>query len=402
MNASYFKLNRSKILSKINNETLVVTAYSAIQRNRDAFFMFEQEANFWYLTGIEDPDWWVIIDGAQNKSWLVAPDIDDAHRIFDRGLSSKEAQKISGVDKVISREEADTLLKELASNRKNIYSIGDDPHANHYNFVLNPAPKELYSYLQEIFPEVKDFRPELAKLRAIKQPEEIDAIQAAVDLTVDAFQTVRNNFKDFNYEYEIEAEFSYMFRKAGAEGHAYDPIVAGGKNACTLHYNKNNDKLKQNSLVVIDIGARLGSYSADITRTYAVGEPTERQEAVHQSVVDSQNKTIKLLGPGKSIKQYLIDVDNIMKNELVKLGLMKSIDDDKNYRKYFPHSVSHGLGLDVHDSLGGYDKFMPGMVLTVEPGIYIPEEGIGVRIEDNILITDEGYVNLSQALSTSL
>ena len=165
---------------------------------------------------------------------------------------------------------------------------------------------------------------------------------------------------------------------------------------------QNDDKLRPRELLLLDIGARVDGYAADITRTYAVGEPTKRQIEVHEAVETAQKEIIGLLQPNLSVEQYQKDVDRVMSKALQSLGLMHGVDDEKNYRKYFPHAVSHGLGVDVHDSLGGPRMLVPGMVLTVEPGIYIPEEKIGVRIEDNILITEKGHVNLSARLSSSL
>jgi Xaa-Pro aminopeptidase len=258
----------------------------------------------------------------------------------------------------------------------------------------------MHRYLKKFFTSIKDCRMDVAKMRAIKRPEEIQVIKKAVLVTNDAFARAKKLLPTLNYEYEVEAEFSYYFRKKAAAFHAYDPIVASGRNACTLHYNHNNDALQKDTLLLIDIGARVDGYAADITRTYAIGQPTERQIAVHAAVESAQQRIISLLRPGLSIKEYHDEVDSIMQSALNDLGLSRSTPDGS--RGYFPHAISHGLGIDVHDSLGRPSEFLAGMVLTVEPGIYIPEEGIGVRIEDNILITETGHDNLSASLSTSL
>jgi Xaa-Pro aminopeptidase len=153
---------------------------------------------------------------------------------------------------------------------------------------------------------------------------------------------------------------------------------------------------------LLDIGARAGGYAADITRTYAYGEPTKRQIEVHAAVRDAQQQIIQLIQPNVTVEQYQREVDTIMADALLRIGLMSNRDDTENYHKYFPHAISHGLGVDVHDSLGSPKYLLPGMVLTVEPGIYIPEEGIGVRIEDDILVTSSGNENMSRRLSTDL
>lgn len=399
MNAAFFTSNRQRLTHQLKGGTIVLGAYFQMQRGNDAAFRFEQEANFWWLTGIEEPEWELIIDGTRGKSWLVQPNVSETHEIFDGSLSAAEAKKVSGVDDVLSRDEADTMLRDLAAKHSVVYTLGEHPAKEHYDFISNPATKRLYASLSRIFNDVQDCRRDIARLRAIKQPEEIAAIKKAIKLTVSAFQDVKVLLPELKKEYEIEAEFTYAFRRAGAAGHAYDPIVAGGKNAVTLHYGKNSDVLKQGSLVLLDIGARVDGYAADITRTYAVGVPTPRQVEVHKAVERAHRQIISLLKPGLGVSEYHEAVDIIMKNALESLDLLH---DEHDYRKYFPHAISHGLGVDVHDSLGGQAQFEAGMVLTVEPGIYIPEEGIGVRIEDDILITETGHTNLSSALSTSL
>ena len=322
--------------------------------------------------------------------------------IFDGSLSSDEAVKISAADEIITRESAKSLLRELAKRHSVVYTLGEEPYAEYLDFTLNPAGKKMHEILSRTFNSVQDCRKELAKLRAIKQPEEITRMKKAINTTMEAFSLIKDGLGTFNYEYEVEAEFSYYFRKKGAVSHAYDPIVAGGKNACTLHYDTNVDRLKKRSLLLIDIGARQAGYAADVTRTYALGEPTLRQREVHAAVQVAQRRIISLIKPDLSVELYQREVDTVMSDTLISLGLMQSKNDKKSYRKYFPHAVSHGLGVDVHESLGAPRVLAPGMVLTVEPGIYIPEEGIGVRIEDDILVTDTGRKNLSGRLSTDL
>jgi Xaa-Pro aminopeptidase len=402
MVSSFFVQNRLSLAALVGGGIIVVPAYSEMQRGNDAAFMFEQEANFWWLTGIEAPDWWLIIDGQRNKSWLVSPSISDTHAIFDGSLSSEAARVISGVDYVIGHDEAVRMLRDLSKKHSVVYSLDEPSHSDYYDFASNPAIKKNWRMLQTIFNDAEDVRPILDKLRAIKQPEEIMAIKKAIKLTVDAFKVVKQKLPDFRYEYEVEAEFSYFFRRSGAEGHAYDPIVAVGANACTLHYGANKARLKKGSILLLDIGARLNGYAADISRSYAVGAQSSRHSEVHQAVADAQCKIIKLLRPNLNFTDYNNQVDQIMKQALISLGLIEHDADESQYRKYFPHAIGHGLGVDVHDSLGHHSELLPGMILTVEPGIYIPEEGIGVRIEDDILITDKGHTNLSSALPTAM
>jgi Xaa-Pro aminopeptidase len=402
ISSNFYAENRNRLAKTINGNVIILTAHSKMQRGNDAAHNFEQESNFWYLTGIEASDWRAIVDIDAGKSWLVAPEVSESHQVFDGSLDLNEAMRISGVDGVLSSSEGAAKLNDLSKKYKTVHTIGDHPHLKYFDFVVNPAQKILSEELTEIFTNVHDCRPDLSKLRAIKYPEEIEAIKKAVKLSADIFALVKKKLPDLRHEYEVEAEFTYHSRKNGASGHAYDPIVAAGGNACTLHYGDNKDTLPKNGLLLLDIGARFDGYPADITRTYALGEPSDREKAVHSAVRRAHKEIINILKPGLSFENYQNQVDKIMQREIVGLGLMNSMEDTKNYRKYFPHAISHGLGVDVHDSLGGYTEFMPGMVLTVEPGIYIPEEGIGVRIEDDILITKSGTLNLSGDLSTEL
>jgi Xaa-Pro aminopeptidase len=402
MQADFFHHNRERFMRQLAGGVAVITGYTQMQRKNDAAFKFEQEANFWWLTGIEAPDWGVVIDGKRAQAWLVAPTVSQSHEVFDGSLSPAAATRRSGIEKVIDQAEAEELLRQLAKTHSVVSTLGDMPHAEYFDFIQNPTSKKMHDTLGRLFNSVDDCRSTLARLRAIKQPEEIAAMKRAISLTIGGFQDVRSKLANYKYEYQVEADFSHYFRSRGAVGHAYDPIVAAGKNACTLHYVENSAKLTKTELLLLDIGAQVDGYAADITRTYALGRPTKRQVEVHSAVQVAQRQIIQLLSPGISVREYHEKSEEIMKTALLQLGLMKNSDDDKNFHTYFPHAMSHGLGVDVHDSLGAPDAFAPGMVLTVEPGIYIPEEGIGVRIEDDILITATGHTNLSAKLSTDL
>lgn len=395
--ANIYNQRRENFSNTIHNEPAVLTAFSAMQQTNDSAGPFVQESSFFWLTGITEPNWQLVVFG--EKSWLVSPSKSDIHRIFDGGMSAEKAKQISGVSEVIFEDDYKSLLKELGDENPVVHTILRHPHSSDFDFVLNPALQRLHAKLQRSFSEVIDCRKELSKLKAIKSDEEVELIQQAIDISIDGFNKVKATLGIAKYEYQVEATLSFAFRSAGAEGHAYAPIVGTGKNACTLHYVANNDAFAENGMVLIDAGAKVGSYAADITRTYAIGTPTEREQAVHAEVEKAHKAIIELIQPGASIVDYHTKVDEIMKQALKNLHLLKAPTD---YRRYFPHAISHGLGIDVHDSLGGFEAFQPGMVLTVEPGIYIEEEGIGVRIEDDILVTKDGNVNLSAALPTSL
>lgn len=399
MNAEFFEGNRQALLNRLGRGALVVvTGYGEMQRGNDAAHLFEQEANFWYLTGIEAPDWWLIMDGNSGVSWLVKPDVEEMQQIFDGSLDGKAAGRVSGVKHTITRDEALIKLRALTKTHSVVYTVNQSKLVReHTHFQLNTAQGELYKLLERTFQKVQDCYRDLAILRTIKQPEEVAAIEKAIKITNAALKTVHGSFGTYKTEYEIEADLTHSLRRAGAAGHAYSPIIATGKNACTLHYHANNDKLAKKELVLIDVGARVDGYAADISRTYAFGQPTKRQKEVHQIVQAAQIACIKLLKPGLRFDEYQVSVEAIMTEAVVKAGFKAS-----DLHTYFPHAIGHGLGVDVHDTIAGYETLEPGMVLTVEPGLYIPEEGIGVRIEDDILITETGHRNLSRQLSTDL
>lgn len=399
MHKDFFLSNRRRLAEKLNGGVLVLSAYSSQQRSNDSAHTFTQESNFWYLCGIEEPNWLLVIDGTRQHSWLVAPYVSEAHRTFDGSLEYEDAKAISGVDDVIPADKLPDLLRQFARTHKLAYTVGQPPYSDHFNFELNPAIERNKQMLTRHFAQVQDCRKELSSLRAYKQPEEIIAISKAVAISVDAFKHIHSSMRSYKNEYEIEADFAHRVRFAGASGCAYDSIVAAGGNACTLHYSKNGAKLGSRQLVLMDMGAQYKGYAADITRTYAKGQPTKRQHAVHQAVEAAHHRIIGLIEPMLAVEEYQRSVDKIMKEALESIDFPS---DDAALRRYFPHAISHGLGIDVHDSLGAPKYFEENMVLTVEPGIYIPEENIGVRIEDDILVTSGGRKNLSAALSTGL
>ena len=389
--------NRERLYKKASGQLIVLAGYDAMQQSGDMAAPFLQESTFWWATGIEQPGWKVILDTARGHATLVRPKRSDVDIIFNGELDDVEIAAVSGISDIIAEKEFESRLRQL--HRKHAVVQTLNPKQSH-EFVLNPAGQSLHNALKRIFDSVQHCDLLMSELKAIKQPIELARMRAAIKLTCDAFAEIRAKLGELKTEAEVEAEFTYRFHRAGAK-HAYEPIVASGANACTLHYLANKDKLRSRDMVLIDIGARVGGYSADITRTYCLN-PTKRQTAVHAALEKAHQDSIALIAPGLPIAEYIDAVDAIMKRALQGLGLLDDISDQETYRKYFPHAISHGLGIDPHDSLGRPRYFEPGMVLTVEPGIYIPEEGIGVRLEDDILVTTTGHENLSAALPTSL
>ncbi len=398
MDATFHHTNRSALLKELNGGSLVIIAgYGEMQRMNDNATTFDQEANFWYLTGVKKPGWWLILDGSSGTEWLVAPDLTEMQQIFEGDVDQLSVTASSGIKTILTRDDAMRRIRELEKHHSIVYTTQQPKWLReHPTMQLNSAQNDLKKTLERIFNKVDVCNKELAKLRSIKLPEEIKAIQRAIDLTIVAFKAVKADLKSGRYEYELDAKMTYEIQKKGAS-HAYDPIVASGLNACTLHYIANSSKLQSKSFVLFDVGARVDGYAADISRTYSVGTPTKRMIAVHSAVRSAQKECIRLIKPGLSFQEYQDKCESVMKRTLNNIGLS-----EEKYRDYFPHAMGHSLGIDVHDPVAGYDSFQPGMVMTVEPGIYIPEEALGVRIEDDVLITDTGTQVLSAKLSTDI
>ena len=241
------------------------------------------------------------------------------------------------------------------------------------------------------------------KLRAVKSQLEVDLITNACSITDKTFRRLLGFIKPGVWEFEIEAEIYHEFLRNRSRGPAFETIVASGADSCTLHYVKNDKQCRNGELVLIDFGAEYANYAADVTRTIPVGGRfSKRQKQVYNAVLKVQKAAIELLTPGKTFDEYSKEVGQIMEAELIRLGLLNSDEvkkqspDQPLYKKYFPHGTSHHLGLDVHDYGDKYRKFEPGMVLTCEPGIYIRDEAIGIRIENDILITEDGPVDLTE------
>lgn len=398
MKVDFFIQNRQRLTQALKGGLVVVTAYDAMQRAADMAHPYQQESCFWYLTGIEQPGWKLIFDGIRNHATLVRPALTEVERIFDGDIDDQQIIDMSGADAIIAEKDMERELRQLARTHSVVSSLAFKQH-DAYRFAVNPAPSHLWNLLDRIFPRVQDCERDIARLRAIKQPEEQKQLQSAIDLTIEAFNTVKQQLESYQYEYEIAADMTHVFGRHNAR-HAYDPIVASGGNACTLHYIANANKLRKNHFLLIDVGANLGGYCADITRTYQIGKVSNFARDVHEALQIAQRDCIALIEPGRSVEEYSREVDRIMCRTLSDLGLIASEKDEKGYRTYMPHAISHGLGIDTHDSLGRSHVLKEGMVLTVEPGIYIPEQSIGIRLEDDILVTHDGYKNLSKALST--
>lgn len=403
MNAEFFVLNRQRLKELFTGTApIIMTANGLLQRNSDVTYPFRQDSSFWYFTGIEEPDIVLVID--KGKEYLIVPERDASRQAFDGAIDVKSLADRSGIEQVLPADQGWKQLGVRLKKVKHIATVAPSPeYVAHHGIYTNPARARLLSQVREVNPDIEllDLRDHITRLRMIKQPIELEQIQTAIDITAGALTSLKKRgWEKFDYEYQLESAVTDKFNRKRAR-HAYSPIVASGKNACTLHYIQNSDPIEQNTFVLLDVGAEVNNYAADITRTYAVGAVSKRHRNVYESVLAVQEHAFELLKPGITVKDFEHKIQQFMGEKLRELGLIKTIE-PADVRKYYPHATSHFLGLDVHD-IGDYERPLePGVVMTVEPGIYIPEEGIGVRIEDNVVITELGIDNLSSRLSRVL
>ncbi len=402
----FFVGNRRRLREALPGDLpIIVTANGLLQRGADSTYQFAQDANFWYLTGIDEPDVVLVIDN--EREFLIVPTREATREAFDGAVDLDRLTARSGVKDIQDEINGWNRLDGLLTNDPHIAALANAPtYIPELGMYANPARARLLERLHKHVDTttITDIRKEIARLRMVKQPEELAAIQSAIDITCETLETVLEpkNLKRYSHEYQLEAAIAFGFRMSGATGHAFEPIVAGGKRACTLHNIANEAPLTKGELVVCDVGAEVSHYAADITRTVCVGgKPSQRQQDVYAAVYDSQQYALSLLKPGIKLHTYEKKVAKYVGQHLKQLGLITSLDHDL-IRKYFPHATSHFMGLNVHD-VGDYGKALQaGVVLTCEPGIYIPEEGIGVRLEDDVLITAGGNQVLSAACPETL
>lgn len=377
---------------------MVFAAHNLLQKNSDTPYSFRQDSNFWYLTGLSLAGVILVID--QDCEVLILPEMTPIDEVFGAPPDFAQITKISGITDIRYMKDGLDWLSKLIKKSKYAGILPAPPaFSEHNGFYTNPARRSLVRKLRNAAPgiELLDLRQHLMKMRMVKQAPELLAIKRAVDITVKTLKRVEKRLSRYEYEYQIEADLTHGYRSGGAAGHAFSPIVAGGTNTCHLHYDRNNDSLKGASIIYIDTGAEVENYSADITRTYILREPAKREQAVITAVAEVSRFAQSNLHPGISLRENENAVEQFMGEKLRELGLISTISRE-SVRKYYTHACSHYLGLDTHD-IGDYDAPLePNMVLTVEPGIYIPEEGIGVRIEDDVTITSKGIEVLTDTL----
>ena len=312
-------------------------------------------------------------------------------------MTKERAFEVSGVKTVIWLQDFHKTLKEVMAYSDTMYINTNE----HYRASVDTQTREdrFIKWWKENYPahKVEKSNPILQRLRSVKESEELDLIQKACDITEKGFRRVLQFVKPNVMEYEIEAEFAHEFLRNRSKGFAYTPIIASGNNANVLHYIENNQQCKAGDLILLDVGAEYANYSSDMTRMVPVsGRFTDRQKAVYQAVLNVKNEATKMLVPGTLWKQYHVEVGKIMTSELLGLGLIDKADvqnenpDWPAYKKYFMHGTSHHMGLDTHDYGLLHEPMQANMVFTVEPGIYIPKEGFGIRLEDDMVIQEKG------------
>ncbi|MCK4569467.1 MAG: aminopeptidase P family protein, partial [Bacteroidales bacterium] len=369
-----------------------------------------QQSDLFYLSGIDQEDTILLFaPGHPNLDFreiLFVKETNEQITIWEgQKLTKEDASKVSGIKTVHWTKDFDFFLKDLMAWASKVYL-----NSNEYPKYFNPVPYKDLRFaqeLKELFPS-HDFdrsAPLMMNLRNIKSDTEIKLIKKAGEITGRAFERVLKTLKPGMKEYHVQAEIEYEFAMNGATGHAYRPIIASGPNACVLHYVDNDKICNDGDLLLMDFGAEYANYAADITRTIPVnGKFTPRQRDCYEAVLRAHDKSIQLLVPGTTIDVFNKEVNKMMEEEMIGLGLFSKNDVEKQdakkplYMKYFMHGTSHPLGLDVHDVGSKYEPLQAGMVLTCEPGLYIREENIGIRIENNILVTKEGPVNLTEQI----
>lgn len=404
--ADFFWQNRQDFFGFMPNDSVAVFhSLDVYPISADGYHTFVQSTDLYYLSGIDQAETSLILHknskGTQTSILFVKESTDES--IIWEGIkfSLSEAKKMSKVDKVYWNVFFDRKSIELLMKTKNIF-VNRNTHTRAENSLKN-IDERWADIVESKFTDKKILKsdPILSALRIIKKEPEIAAIRKACQITNEAFVSCLNNIKYGMLEYEIEAHFSYHFLKNGCRGFAYEPIVASGKDNCVLHYTKNNKPIKNGDLILMDIGAKYANYSADMTRVIPVsGKFSIRQKEVYDAVNKIKVKAETLLNTQYSFEEYKNQVVEKVNLELVDLGLIskKELVREENtnaaYRKYFMHGVSHHLGLDTHDYGQTKGSIKSGMVLTIEPGIYIPEEGFGVRLEDSYLVSDSSAINL--------
>jgi Xaa-Pro aminopeptidase len=389
----------------------IVHANDILPTNADGSLPFIQNSDLFYLSGVDQEETILIIfpdaPDPKMREMLFLKETSELIAIWEGAkLTKDQAVERTGIAKnAIHWLDAFDLQLRLTMCQAQSVFLNTNEHPRALDQVQT-RERRFIDRCRQLFPlhHYERLAPLMHDLRMIKQPREIEILQHAINITGAAFQRTLGFIKPGVMEYEIEAEVIHEFIRSGAQGHAYTPIIGSGHNACVLHYIENHSECEDGELVLMDFGARYANYNADLTRTVPVnGKFTKRQRAVYDAVLAVFKAARKMLKPGVIIKEYQDKVGEHMEEELLKLKLITKKDikealekdpEKPAFKKYFMHGTSHHLGLDVHDVGNTWRKVAPGMVFTIEPGIYIPEENLGVRLENDVLITKNGNVDL--------
>jgi len=404
---SLFILSRKNFNKHLKNNSLAIfNASDEFPRSGDQNFVFKQNPDLFYLSGIDQEQTILLLypdcPNPLYREVLFLRQTNDHIKVWEGYKYTKEqAKAASGIQAVYWLEDFDNILHSIVNYADHIYL-----NTNENDRYSPEVPYRDLRFIEKIkskYPlhHFERSAPIMRGLRAVKSEVEVELTKKACTITRDAFIRVLKFTKPGVKEYEIEAEIIHEFIRQGGTGHAYTPIIASGHNANILHYNDNNQTCKDGDVILFDFGAEYANYNADMSRSIPVnGRFTKRQKEVYSAVHHVMKESIKLIGEGVLWNTYHEQVGEVMTEQLINLGLITT-EEVKNqnpawpaYKKYFMHGTSHHLGIDVHDFAGRYTPFATGNILTVEPGIYIPEEGLGIRLENNILITANGNVDL--------
>ena len=407
LNNQIFINNRKRFVQKLKpNSIAIFNSNDEWPSNGDALHTFKQNSNLYWLTGIEQEDTMLILYPSNiDKSYrevlvLVRPN--ELKEKWDgKRLRVEEAKAISRCQTIVWLDSIDAMLQVWMHLAENVYL--DTNENDRKASLIRTREYRFIDEMKQRYPlhNYQRAAPILKNLRAIKTKEEIEVTQQAIDITNNTFRHLLSFIKPGVMEYEIEAEIVHQFLKQRATGQAYGSIIASGDNARILHYVNNNQECKNGELILMDFGASYGGYNADLTRTIPVnGKFTARQKEVYNACLHLHNYAKSILKVGINVVDYTDKVGEEATKQFVKIGLITKADvknEDKNnraYRKYLYHGISHHLGIDVHDLGTRTEPIQTGMLFTVEPGIYIEEEKMGIRIENNLWITKTGHIDL--------
>ncbi|MBP8792996.1 MAG: aminopeptidase P family protein [Lutibacter sp.] len=403
INNQLFIKNRAKFTAQMKNKSIAVfNSNDLFSTGADSTLPFTQNRDLFYLSGADQEESILLLFpdaiNPKHREILFLTETNKHIEIwYGAKYSKKEATETSGIQTIYWLSEFKKVFYDLMTEAETVYFNTNE----HYRQSVEIETREdrFIKQCKHDFPAHKWEKSNqiLQGLRGVKEQEEIDIMQTACEITNKGFRRILPFVKPGVMEYEIEAEFMHEFLRNRSDGFAYTPIVASGYSACVLHYIENNKECKNGDMLLLDIGAQYANYSSDMTRTIPVnGKFSDRQKAVYNAVLRVKNEATKMLTPGVLWAEYQKEVGKIMSSELLGLGLLSKIDIQNEdpewpaYKKYFMHGTSHHMGLDTHDYGALKTPMKAGMVFTVEPGIYIPEENMGIRIEDDVVIQENG------------